>query len=500
TLSFEDLKKAPWYGNIIKSKREIVLIPPHYSNKWISNDKKDDYEKINIYKEQEDCFKNLIRHKIRVDFINNFKRDKNGKFDLGEEKIKQILNQAENGKRVLVILNTVSQAQDVYEKLIKLNRPNIKIFLLHSRFSLEDRKLKEVNILNNEFKNPKPLKEKEGKILITTQVVEASLNIDADVLFTEICPLDSLVQRMGRVVRRVGPNFEIESQNFEKRIYKNRFKDERYEVDLSQPNVNIWIFKNGLESGNGQVYERELLRLSIAWLWKKSYAKNISKLDFTEENKKEFFEKEFKDLVKKVPKHEKETKEKQEDLLNKILNRDEWLDEITIKDFEINELEKYLLVDKFYSSLLKEGKYLRDFYNTIEVLEAGYMSDRKLDAERIFREIYDVSGIPENKLEKFYKSIKEFVNLHNIYEKGLFSLFKKNVLSKFIVSIPYNEKLLHPQPLCEKISLSIENEWDSKIKNYLSNLYVLKVIYDKDKGVLINNGSTIKDEDLKRFI
>ncbi|MCS7179823.1 MAG: CRISPR-associated helicase Cas3', partial [bacterium] len=100
--------------------------------------KKNDYEKINIYKEREDCFKNLIRHKIRVEFINNFKRDKNGKFDLGEEKIKQILNQAENGKRVLVILNTVSQAQDVYEKLIKLNRPNIKIFLLHSRFSLED--------------------------------------------------------------------------------------------------------------------------------------------------------------------------------------------------------------------------------------------------------------------------------------------------------------------------------------------------------------------------
>ena len=52
-----------------------------------------------------------------------------------------------------------------------------------------------------EFKNPTPENEKTPKILVASQIVEASLDIDVDVLFTELAPIDALIQRMGRVAR-----------------------------------------------------------------------------------------------------------------------------------------------------------------------------------------------------------------------------------------------------------------------------------------------------------
>lgn len=103
-----------------------------------------------------------------------------------------------------MILNTIKLAKKVFERLkskLKDQGDDCKIFLLHSEFTFGDRRRKEAEILKH-FGNPKPKDEKEAKILVTTQVVEASLDIDADCLFTEICPLDALIQRMGRVIRR----------------------------------------------------------------------------------------------------------------------------------------------------------------------------------------------------------------------------------------------------------------------------------------------------------
>lgn len=107
-----------------------------------------------------------------------------------EDALDEIVSFAEKGKSVLVILNTVKKAQEIYKAL--KGRGNYKLHLLHSRFIFKDRWEKE-NKLESSGK---------GSILISTQIVEVSLDISYDVLFTQIAPIDALVQRLGRVNRR----------------------------------------------------------------------------------------------------------------------------------------------------------------------------------------------------------------------------------------------------------------------------------------------------------
>lgn len=96
--------------------------------------------------------------------------------------------------KVLVICNTVKKAQEIYNELKanKLENTN----LLHSRFIAKDRKDKEDEILNLGKKESK-----EYGIWISTQIVEASLDIDFDILITELSDLAGLFQRMGRCYR-----------------------------------------------------------------------------------------------------------------------------------------------------------------------------------------------------------------------------------------------------------------------------------------------------------
>ena len=90
------------------------------------------------------------------------------------------------GKRVLVVCNTVRQAQTVFEELQFVGQ-NAK--LLHSRFILRDREKIEKQLGN-------------ADLLVGTQAVEVSLDIDFDILFTEPAPIDALIQRFGRINRK----------------------------------------------------------------------------------------------------------------------------------------------------------------------------------------------------------------------------------------------------------------------------------------------------------
>ncbi|MCM8808429.1 MAG: CRISPR-associated helicase Cas3', partial [Candidatus Omnitrophica bacterium] len=444
--------------------------------KKILEEKNIQYEEINIYEEEKQKFEEIVKHKIKIESIENEKR----KFEIPDDVLDKVVEEAQNGKRVLFILNTVKQAQKVYEK-IKDKNTSIEVFLLHSRFTFEDRKNKEIEIISKKFKNPKPDDEKEGKILITTQVVEASLDIDADVLFTEICPLDALVQRMGRVLRRIGPNFVFVSVNNKKRLYKDN-QNKTYEVDFSEPNVYVLVFKDGLEFGDGRVYPKELLKLSIAWLWKKS-KKDIKEIDFKENEKKEFFEREFKEIFSESsqkPSKGKRKKDGDNEILKKIIEEDDWVKNLNIQEFEISEYEKYKIVSVFYKSLPDDSSYLRKFYETLEVLSAGYMSDRKKDAERIFREIYDIQIIPENTLNDFINEVEKFD-----YNRNNFTVFKKDVLSKFVVSIPYLD-ISEEDWIFYKIQENvIDEEKLKRLKRWVPRIFVSKKHeYDKEKGVI----------------
>ena len=97
--------------------------------------------------------------------------------------IKERLRQ---GQRVLVVCNTVQQAQDVFQELQYVTE-NPK--LLHSRFILRDRERIEKEL-------------DSADLLVGTQAVEVSLDIDFDCLFTEPAPIDALIQRFGRVNRK----------------------------------------------------------------------------------------------------------------------------------------------------------------------------------------------------------------------------------------------------------------------------------------------------------
>lgn len=161
----------------------------------------------------------------------------------------KILEEAQKGKSVLCIVNIVSTAQDLYLKL-KDNNKGVKVNLLHSRFILKDRREKEFNILNK----------KGGEVWITTQLVEASLDVDFDVLFTEVATADSLIQRMGRVWRH---------------------KTEDY-VGGS----NIYIAKKVDEKKTANVYEKalidETIRLIKCHLDKEGYLNSLSKRKIVE--------------------------------------------------------------------------------------------------------------------------------------------------------------------------------------------------------------------------
>lgn len=96
-----------------------------------------------------------------------------------------------------IIVNTVKRAQDLAEKLeVRFGKENINV--LHSSFLAPHRREKEKQLLNEIGKDAiRP----KLRIIIGTQVLEQSLDIDFDVLFTDMAPMDLLFQRIGRLHR-----------------------------------------------------------------------------------------------------------------------------------------------------------------------------------------------------------------------------------------------------------------------------------------------------------
>lgn len=145
-------------------------------------------------------------------------------YETGEFDLQKI---AEDGKRkkVLVICNTVRKAQEIYKEL-----KSESTWILHSRMLSKDRSEQEKRIFSFADSN-------EPGIWITTQVVEASIDVDFDVLYTEMCSADSLLQRLGRCYRR--------------RMYLGE-----------ESNVHIYDTENGL----GYVYDEVIYSRSAKFI------------------------------------------------------------------------------------------------------------------------------------------------------------------------------------------------------------------------------------------
>lgn len=218
----------------------------------------------------------------------------------------KIIKSAET-KKVLVICNTITKSQEVYEELTK-RCDNTYIKLLHSLFTKRDRALLEEEIMR--FSDST-----EHGIWISTQIVEASLDIDFDELHTEFATADSLLQRFGRCNRKG-----------------------RYTPD--SPNVYIYDGKANF------IYDKDILTLSKEYLHK--YTNQI----FSEKMKIEYINEVYDiDKIKKT-KYFKE-----------IENTIERLKKFKPLDFTKEEINKYFRTIK-NTTVIPDTEYDADFIDS----------------------------------------------------------------------------------------------------------------------------------------
>lgn len=222
-----------------------------------------------------------------------------------------ILDDAQS-KKVLIICNTVNSAQKLYNEFLELNS-DVEIHLLHSRYTKKHRQIFEDDVI--EFS-----KSDRVGICISTQIVEASLDIDFDVLYTYLSSIDSLIQRMGRVYRKRENSHQLS-------------------------NVHIYTFKDGI----GYVYDKTIFERTLDVL--KDYHNQM----FLEEDKVNCMDKVYNRKELEKTKYMKIYNEKMEYLSNLTALQVE-KSEVDNKFRNINSI--YILPERFYD--LKEIKSLID--------------------------------------------------------------------------------------------------------------------------------------------
>jgi len=147
---------------------------------------------------------NVYEVKLETSELDKFDRHvvyKLSQWDAGDKVIK---NAVAEEKKILIVCNRVRTAQERYE-YYREKHPDIPILLIHSRFKRGDRNIKESKLMGlNE--NGRATHEyntsDKACIVISTQVVEVSLDISFDLMISETAPLDALIQRFGRINRK----------------------------------------------------------------------------------------------------------------------------------------------------------------------------------------------------------------------------------------------------------------------------------------------------------
>lgn len=198
---------------------------------------KEELEKRGIKFEYKIYPSEMKRHKICI------------KDEIINSNISEIIEKGKSNK-VLVIANTVKKALEIYNDINDVDK-SLNMKLLHSMFIGRDR-----SKLEREIKEFTDKGDEFCGIWITTQIVEASLDVDFDYLFTEMSTLDSQFQRFGRCYRKRPFN-------------------------LIEP--NIYIFTKDI-SGAGTIYDENILSKSIELLikWDKMIISEKIKMDLVD--------------------------------------------------------------------------------------------------------------------------------------------------------------------------------------------------------------------------
>ncbi len=117
-----------------------------------------------------------------------------------ERAVEIVVAAARSGQCVCWIRNTVDDAVEAYQELQERLDDSGRALLFHARFTMGDRQRIESEALDR-FGGPSTGEVRRGCVLVATQVVEQSLDLDFDVLITDLAPVDLLVQRAGRLHR-----------------------------------------------------------------------------------------------------------------------------------------------------------------------------------------------------------------------------------------------------------------------------------------------------------
>ena len=230
-----------------------------------------------------------------------------------------------------------------------------------------------------------------------------------------------------------------------------------------------------MQSGQSRVYHRELIEKTLIAF--NVFSKKEKKSDFNDYYKKK--ELDFKKIT----------------ILNSIIDEEESKNKKRSSKKEIqytidiSEYDKFKLNNNVYKELDHDSEYLKDFYTTLDVLDAGFISDRKEEAQRIFREILNVSVIDESKIDNLKKALQLLVV--NKGEKLNYTIFKRDIVANFVIQIPYYDFIDRKIcSLCDVIN---------QLKHDIDNDMVYKKLYIWSKDIYIvqtkNNNKYVKLQD-----
>ena len=150
-----------------------------------------------------------------------------------------------DGGCAAIILNTVKRAQ-YFAEALRQSFPDSTVLLLHSRFVMPDRLRHEEELLKKMGKHSQR-DDRNRVIVVGTQVIEQSLDYDADVMISDLCPMDLLLQRLGR-------------------LHRHTIHDHMRPNGLRIPKCYILCAGTELDSGAKKVYGGYLLMRTRAFL------------------------------------------------------------------------------------------------------------------------------------------------------------------------------------------------------------------------------------------
>lgn len=412
---------------------------PSFIQKEIERRIGKEFKTLNLF-EKDLELASFSKHRVQL-IVEEYKENQ---FSYSVELIQKIIDKSykNGGSRILVVLNTVKQAQLVFDDLQKLAKGSVDLKLFHSRFTQSHRRDKENELSEFIGNNENSRLDKHPKILVATQVVEASLDLDADYLFTELAPFDSLIQRMGRVFREAHPKFGNLKNIIQKRYRQNDIPENVFVLIYNSKNDRG---KEVYESGRGYVYYNDLLRITL-----------------------KLMEDEETEIDKWIKKPVFDFKK-----LSKI-------------QIGLTEADKNALVKLLFDGLPKDSKYLKQFDGMLQILDSGYMSDRKSDAQKVFREINDINVISADQRSEF---INDLINF-KYDEKYSYTRFKRDILSKYLISVQASKvKNYITESNHVPNSIRINEEITDqqiliKINNWLHGIYFVKLEYLENEGLV----------------